>query len=101
MLGTGAHLLRSHRCSGTCYDSGRPLKSMNTFASAHTNSFLCASQYVVPHGEQHCNTSRYTGFVMESLGQHLQQHVALEHALDFLHKQLQTFSFGIRKEKWQ
>ena len=62
MLGTGAHLLRSHRCSGTCSDSGRPLKSMNTFASAHTNSFLYASQYIVPHSEQHCNRSRHQGF---------------------------------------
>jgi hypothetical protein len=50
------YLLRSQRCSGTCSDSGRPLKSMKTLASEHTSSFLYASQYIVPHSEQHCSS---------------------------------------------
>jgi hypothetical protein len=76
---------------------------METLASEHTSSFLYASQYIVPHSEQHCRGMLYRTHLCWCEGrgfegaQHLQQHVGLEHAFNLLHEQLQ----GGEVEGWR
>jgi hypothetical protein len=101
--------LKSQRGSGTCSDRGLPLKSIFTLASEQTSSLRWVSQYMVPQREQHCSGEGGTGlefvlvrvligFVSARAG-YLQQHFALEHALDLFHEQLWALQLDIRPEK--